>query len=131
MRPNSKTLPECFKPRYRCTTYITDGSEVFTEWPTSLLSQSQTCSNYKSHNTVKFLITISTTGAITFDGQNSGSLETRLLRQFSVFITSVGLAQACPNNLSLCLIVCMWHMVVVNYSQNRHTEYIIHNTIYN
>ena len=61
-----QTLPECFKPGYQHTTCIIDCSEVFIEWPTSLLARSQTYSNYKGHNTVKFLITISPTGAIIF-----------------------------------------------------------------
>ena len=41
------TLPECFKP------YII---EVFIERPSSLSGRSETYSNYKSHNTVKFLV---------------------------------------------------------------------------
>ena len=61
-----QTLPECFNPRYRHTTCIIDCSEVFIERPTSVLAQSQTYSNYKGHNTVKFLIAISPTGAIIF-----------------------------------------------------------------
>ena len=47
----------------------------------------------------------------------------------------MGLAQARPNNLSLCrakmvLIACMQYMVVLNYSQNKHTEYIWYIILY-
>ena len=58
------TLPDCFKPIYSRTTCIIDCSEVFIQRPTSLTARAQTYSNYKSHNTVKFLIAISPTGAI-------------------------------------------------------------------
>ena len=43
-----------------------DCSEIFIQRPTSLTARSQTYSNYKSRNTVKFLIAISPTGAIIF-----------------------------------------------------------------
>ena len=59
------SLPECFKQQY-CSTSIIDCSEVYIECPTSLLARAQTYSNYKSHNTVKFLVAISPTGAVTF-----------------------------------------------------------------
>jgi hypothetical protein len=60
------TLPESFKPHYRHATCIIDCSEVFIERPTSLTARAQTYSNYKSHNTVKFLVAISPTGAIIY-----------------------------------------------------------------
>ena len=60
------TLPECFKPMYSHTTCIIDCSEIFIQQPTSLSARAETCSNYKHHNTVKFLIAISPTGAIIF-----------------------------------------------------------------
>ena len=61
-----QNLPECFKGKYKHTTCIIDCSEVFIERPTSLLARSQTYSTYKGHNTVKFLVAVSPTGAITF-----------------------------------------------------------------
>ena len=61
-----KTLPACFKQQYSRATCIIDCSEIFIQRPTSLTARSQTYSNYKSHNTVKFLIAISPTGAIIF-----------------------------------------------------------------
>jgi len=61
-----ENLPRCFKEKYMRTTCIIDCSEVFIERPTSLSARAETYSNYKSHNTVKFLIAISPTGAIIF-----------------------------------------------------------------
>ena len=61
-----KTLSACFKQQYSRATCIIDCSEIFIQRPTSLTARSQTYSNYKSHNTVKFLIAISPTGAIIF-----------------------------------------------------------------
>ena len=61
-----ENLPDCFKPKYMRTTCIIDCSEVFIERPSSLSARAETYSNYKSHNTVKFLIAISPTGAIIF-----------------------------------------------------------------
>ena len=43
-----------------------DCSEVFIERPHAYQARAQTFSNYKRHNTVKFLIAISPSGAITF-----------------------------------------------------------------
>ena len=60
------TLPASFKPHYCHATCIIDCSEVFIERPTSLVARAQTYSNYKSHNTVKFLVAISPTGAIIY-----------------------------------------------------------------
>ena len=60
------TLPESFKPHYHHATCIIDCSEVFIERPTSLVARAQTYSNYKSHNTVKFLVAISPTGAVMY-----------------------------------------------------------------
>ena len=60
------SLRKCFKQQYCHTTCIIDCSEVYIERPTSLLARAQTYSNYKSHNTVKCLVAISPTGAVTF-----------------------------------------------------------------
>ena len=61
-----KTLPAYFKPKYLRATCIIDCSEIFIQRPTSLTARAQTYSNYKSHNTVKFLIAVSPTGAVIF-----------------------------------------------------------------
>ena len=59
-------LPDCFKQKYMRATCIINCSEIFIEQPSSLLARAETYSNYKNHNTVKFLIAISPTGAIIF-----------------------------------------------------------------
>ena len=45
---------------------ILDCAEVFIERPKSLINQACTWSEYKHHNTIKFLVDISPTGYITF-----------------------------------------------------------------
>ena len=58
-------LPHSFKEKY-CNTYaIIDGSEIFIETPTDLQMQS-TWSNYKHHNTAKFLVACTPNGAVSF-----------------------------------------------------------------
>ena len=59
-------MPSCFKPRYAKAVCIIDCSEVFIQRPTCLTARAQTYSNYKSHNTVKFLVAITPTGAVSF-----------------------------------------------------------------
>lgn len=67
-----KSLPECFKPAYARATCIIDCSEVFIQRATSLSAQNETFSNYKSHNTAKFLVAISSTGAVIFISKCQG-----------------------------------------------------------
>lgn len=69
-----ETLPDCFTPKYTRTTCIIDYSKVFIQRPTSLSARAETYSNYKSHNTVKFLVAISPTGAIIFVSKCWGGL---------------------------------------------------------
>ena len=61
-----KHLPQCFKPTYAKATCIIDCSEVFIERATSFSARSETYSNYKNHNTAKFLVAVNPTGAIVF-----------------------------------------------------------------
>ena len=60
------TLPQCFKSHYSKVVYIIDRSEIFIQRPTAFTTSAQTYSNDKSHNTVKFLVAMSPTGAVTF-----------------------------------------------------------------
>ena len=60
------TLPYPFKERYPKTYVIVDASEVFIDTPNDLQLQSSTWSNYKHHNTVKFLVGCTPNGAISF-----------------------------------------------------------------
>ena len=60
-----KNMPKQFK-EYPTTRMIIDCTEIFSQVPSSLKSQSRTWSEYKHHNTWKALIGISPTGCITF-----------------------------------------------------------------
>ena len=60
------TLPSGFKEKYPTTFAIIDGSEVFIETPSDLQMQSSTWSQYKHHNTVKFLVVCTPNRAICF-----------------------------------------------------------------
>ena len=60
------TLPHAFKEKYPSTFAIIDGSELFIETPSDLHLQSSTWSNYKHHNTAKFLVACTPNGAICF-----------------------------------------------------------------
>ncbi len=52
-------------PPFNSVRCIIDCSEIFIDRPTSLSARAMTYSNYKSHNTIKFLVGISPTGSIT------------------------------------------------------------------
>jgi len=60
------TLPDCFKQLYSSTTCIINCSEIFIQRPSALSARAETYSNYKHHNTAKFLIAISPIGAIIY-----------------------------------------------------------------
>ncbi len=62
---NAKNMPQSFK-KYPKTKAIIDCSELFCEKPFRPIAQRTTWSNYKHHNTFKFLVSIMPTGAITF-----------------------------------------------------------------
>ena len=59
-------LPSAFQKRHPNLRCIIDCTEIFIERAKNLEVQAQTWSDYKSHNTIKFLIGISPTGYITF-----------------------------------------------------------------
>ena len=59
-------MPQVFKDLYPRTRCIVDCSEIFIEQPCSYQTGAQTYSNYKKHNTVKFLIGITPCGAISY-----------------------------------------------------------------
>ena len=60
------TLPHAFKEKYPDTYTIIDGSEIFIEKHSDLHLQSSTWSDYKSHNTAKFLLACSPNGAVMY-----------------------------------------------------------------
>ena len=61
-----RTMPMSFRRKYGKCVIIIDCFEVFIERLTNLKARAQTWSNYKHHNTVKFLIGITPQGAITY-----------------------------------------------------------------
>ena len=60
------TLPTAFRDKYPTTFSILDASELFVETPSDLFLQSSSWSNYKHHNTAKFLIGCTPNGAVSF-----------------------------------------------------------------
>ena len=67
-----KTMPMDFKNTFQKCVIILDCFEVFCERPTSLMARAQTWSNYKQHNTVKFLIGIAAQGVVSFISKGWG-----------------------------------------------------------
>lgn len=61
------TMPSVFQKNFgNKVSVIIDCFEVFIERPSSLIARAMTWSNYKHHNTVKFLIGITPQGSISF-----------------------------------------------------------------
>ena len=67
-----KTIPMVFRKAFRSCAVIIDCFEVFIERPTSLKARAQTWSNYKKHNTAKFLIGITPQGSVSFISKGWG-----------------------------------------------------------
>ncbi|CAN7998330.1 unnamed protein product [Ixodes hexagonus] len=66
-RAVSRNLPTAFcDPIFKDVVGVLDCTEIFIQKPSYLLARSQTYSRYKHHNTLKVLITVSPSGAITF-----------------------------------------------------------------
>ena len=84
---NSSNMPPLFKQFYPNCRVIIDCSEVFIETPSSFDARSKTYSNYKKHNTVKFLIGITPCGSISFLSQCwDGRVSDKNLTQQSGFL---------------------------------------------
>lgn len=60
------SMPMDFRKSFKNCIIIIDCFEAFMERPTNLRARAQTWSNYRHHNTVKFLIGIAPQGAVTF-----------------------------------------------------------------
>ena len=65
-------MPSDFRAHFRKCAIIINCFEVFTERPGSLIPRAQTFSNYKKHNTVKFLIGITPQGSVAFISKGWG-----------------------------------------------------------
>ena len=59
-------MPTCFKELYPSCRCVIDCSEIFIETPHNYSARAKTYSNYKKHNTIKFLIGITPFGTISF-----------------------------------------------------------------
>ena len=62
----SSTMPEDFKEKYPSTRVIIDCTQIQCEMPSSLVLNSELFSSYKNHVTLKALIGIAPSGAMTF-----------------------------------------------------------------
>ena len=59
-------MPGCFKNAYPSTRCIIDATELFITMPSNPTAQQLTFSSYKNHNTLKALVAITPSGAISF-----------------------------------------------------------------
>ncbi len=69
-----QTMPREFRKNFSKCVVVIDCFEVFMERPKGLMARAQTWSNYKHHNTVKFLIGIAPQGSITFISKGGGGV---------------------------------------------------------
>jgi len=60
------SMPEQFKELYPQTTVVIDCSEILCQKPDALMARAKLYSNYKAHNTVKYLLGVSPAGFIMF-----------------------------------------------------------------
>ena len=84
------TLPHSFKEKFPLTYAIIDASEIFIQTPSDLHMQSSTWSQYKHHNTAKFLVACTPNGAICFISQvYVGSISDIELTRVCGFLTNL------------------------------------------
>ena len=91
------TMPADFKEKFPTTRVIIDCMEVRCEMPSSLLLNSELFSSYKNHVTLKRLVGIALSGAITFISQ----LYTESISDWEIFIQSGFLSQKFENGDTL------------------------------
>lgn len=61
-----KHIPSCFARKFKNCTCVIDCTEIFIERPFNLNARAQTWSNYKHTNTIKYLVGITPSGAVSF-----------------------------------------------------------------
>ena len=68
-----KTMPECFTKTFgKKVVVIIDCFEIFVDRPSNVMARAETWSQYKHHNTVKFLIGITPQGVVSFISKGWG-----------------------------------------------------------
>ena len=85
-----RNMPVTFKMLYpRCISII-DCSEIFIETPSSFQARNKTYSNYKKHNTIKFLISVTPCGSILFSSECwGGRVSDKTITQMCGFLNYV------------------------------------------
>ena len=75
-----KTMPMVFRKHCPQCVVIIDCFEIFVDRPTDLLARAQTYSQYKHHNTVKYLIGITPQGTVSYiSGRVTNTLQNIVL----------------------------------------------------
>ena len=83
-----QNMPQVFKQLYPNCRVIIDCSEIFIETPTCFSARSKTYSNYKKHNTVKFLTGVTRCGTILYLSECwGGCISDKNLTQESTFLS--------------------------------------------
>ena len=81
------TMPKSFRGRYKSTRVIISCTEVRCQMPSSLQLNWELFSAYKNHTTLKGLVGISPSGAVTFRSQlYTGSISYREIVRWSGFL---------------------------------------------
>ena len=85
-----ENMPPAFKQLYPKCICIIDCTEIFIDTPKNYKARSITYSNYKKHNTVKFLIGITPCGSISFLSECwGGRVSDKVLTQESGFLNFI------------------------------------------
>lgn len=61
-------MPKVFKDSYSTTWCIIDATEIFIQTPSNPQAQQITYSSYKNHNTLKALVVVTPSGAVSMEG---------------------------------------------------------------
>ncbi|XP_051803372.1 uncharacterized protein LOC127533698 [Acanthochromis polyacanthus] len=70
------SMPMCFRKSFKHCMSVIDCFEIFIDKPKDLKARAQTYSQYKSHNTMKYLISITPQGVISFISKGWGGRST-------------------------------------------------------